>query len=98
MTIMVALYARVSTRDQTEDNQLIRLRQVALARGYDIVGEYADCASGADARRPALDRMRRDAKAGRFARVLATKLDRLARSTVNLADLVTDLDRWHVGR
>ena len=93
----VALYARVSTRDQTEDNQLIRLRQVATARGYEIVGEYADCASGADAKRPALDRMRRDAKAGKFTRLMATKLDRLARSTGNLADLVADLDRWNVG-
>ena len=97
MTIKVALYARVSTRDQTEDNQLIRMRQVAEARGYIVIDEYADVASGADARRPALDRMRRDAKAGRFSRILATKLDRLARSTVNLADLVADLDRWNVG-
>lgn len=93
----VALYARVSTRDQTDDNQLIRLRQTAEARGYVIVGEYADVASGADAKRPALDRLRNDAKKGLITRVMATKLDRLARSTVNLADLVGDLERWGVG-
>ena len=31
------LYARVSTRDQTNDNQLIRLRSLALSRGYEVV-------------------------------------------------------------
>ncbi len=97
MTVKVALYARVSTREQIEDNQLLRLRQVAQARGYEVIGEYADVASGADARRPALDRMRKDAKAGKLDRLMATKLDRLARSTVNLADLVADLERWNVG-
>lgn len=93
----VALYARVSTRDQSDDNQLIRLRDIAASRGYTVIGEYADVASGADARRPALDAMLNDAKLGRIDRVMATKLDRLARSVVNLADLVADMECWKVG-
>lgn len=38
----VALYARVSTTDQTTANQLIDLRQYADARGWKQVVEYSD--------------------------------------------------------
>jgi len=63
--VNVALYARVSTKDQTTDNQLIRLRQVAAARDYDIIGEYLDVASGADPKRPQLEvRLENDLNAG----------------------------------
>lgn len=93
----IAIYARVSTKLQTEDNQLIRLRAIAQARGYDVVAEYHDKASGADANRPALDKMLRDAKSGKFERILATKLDRLARSVINLTELVGNLEKWGVG-
>lgn len=93
----VALYARVSTKDQTTDNQLIRLRQVAAARDYDIIGEYLDVASGADPKRPQLDAMLKAAKKGDVQRIMALRLDRLARSVINLAELVGYLDTWGVG-
>src|SRR4051812_13051627 len=38
----VALYARVSTTDQTCENQLLELRRYCVARGWTIVKEYVD--------------------------------------------------------
>ncbi len=37
-----AIYARVSTDDQTTENQLLELRQVAQRCGWSIVHEYID--------------------------------------------------------
>ena len=50
-----AIYARVSTTDQTPGNQLLPLRVFAAARGWSA-SEYVDHGvSGAKERRPALD-------------------------------------------
>ena len=67
--MIVALYARVSTAGQDPDNQVVRLRAAAEARGYEIQGVYIDVASGADARRPELDRMLASAKLGEVLRL-----------------------------
>jgi len=42
----VIIYARVSTRDQNVDMQLIDLRTYANARAFNIIKEYIDYASG----------------------------------------------------
>ena len=42
MTKKVALYLRVSTLDQTIDNQLLELRDHCKKMGWEIVKEYAD--------------------------------------------------------
>ena len=58
----VALYARVSTHDQTCENQLLELRRYAEARGWQTV-EYVDHGvSGSKDRRPALDQLTADVK------------------------------------
>jgi len=92
---VVALYARVST-DKQQDNQMARLREVAESRGYTIYGEYFDIASGQNARRPQLDLMLAAAKQHKIDRIMATKIDRVARSVVNLYNLMEDLQRWGV--
>lgn len=94
--MIVALYARVSTDDQTTDNQILRLREVARSRGYLIYNEYTDVASGACSRRPALDKMLADAKAGKIQKIMATKLDRMARSVINLTSIMQQLESWGV--
>ena len=93
--MIVALYARVSTDGQDTDNQMLRLRDVAEARGYVVYAEYVDVASGACSKRPQLDRML--AKAGKFHKIMAVKLDRLARSVINLTSIMQDLEEWNVG-
>ena len=87
-----ALYARVSTSDQTTDNQLHELRRYAEARGW-TVSEYTDTISGAKDRRPALDRLVKDARRRRIDVLLCWRLDRLGR---NLKHLVTLLDELSV--
>jgi DNA invertase Pin-like site-specific DNA recombinase len=89
-----ALYARVSKADESQDpeNQLMRLVAYANERGWEIFDRYVDMASGADAHRPELDRMMRDAKARRFSLVLTTKVDRMARSTINLYAILSELE------
>jgi len=79
-----ALYARVSTSDQSPESQLRDLRQYAEARGFEI-SEYVDTGfSGAKQSRPALDRLMDDARKRRFDRILVWRFDRLARSTKHL--------------
>jgi DNA invertase Pin-like site-specific DNA recombinase len=54
MTKHAAVYLRVSTDEQTIDNQRPELERVAEARGLVIVATYAEHASAAK-RRPAFD-------------------------------------------
>lgn len=95
MTV-VCLYARVSTKGQDTDNQMIRLEEVAKARGYTIYKKYEDVASGKNQHRPALDEMMNDAKHHKFDKIMATKLDRIARSVINLLNLLNELNEHHV--
>ncbi len=90
----VALYARVSKGDESQnpENQLLRLRAYASERGHAVYGEYVDLASGANPNRPELDRMLADARARRFSLVLCVKVDRLARSVPNLYAMLAELD------
>ena len=58
----VCLYARVSTKEQDCERQLIELREVAENHNYEVVAEYVDEGiSGAKKSRPALDQMLKDA-------------------------------------
>ena len=67
----VAVYARVSTHDQTAENQLIELRRYVAARGWSAV-EYVDHGvSGAKDRRPALDQLVADVRRHRVERSCA---------------------------
>lgn len=91
-----ALYARVSTGEQITDNQILRLKALALEREYRIVGIYEDIASGADDKRPQLDLLMAAAKAHKCDKIMITKLDRMTRSTINLLSIVEDLDAWGV--
>jgi DNA invertase Pin-like site-specific DNA recombinase len=87
----VAVYARVSTNDQTAENQLLELRRYVAARGWSAV-EYVDQGvSGAKDRRPALDQLVADVRRHRVQAVVCWRLDRLGR---NLRHLVMMLDDW----
>lgn len=93
-SMRVAVYARVSKADdsQTPENQLIRLRAYAKDRGWEIYREYVDMASGADANRPQLRKMLADARARRFSLVLTTRIDRIARSSLDLKQMIAELE------
>ncbi len=86
-TRRVALYARVSTKNNGQDpeTQLIALREYAQHRGFMMAGEYVDIGiSGSKDSRPALDRLMKDARARKFDVVIVARFDRFARSVSHL--------------
>jgi DNA invertase Pin-like site-specific DNA recombinase len=90
----VALYCRVSTRDQTVANQQMALRDGAQARGHVIVAEYLDEGiSGSKGRdkRPGLDRMLGDAVGAKFDVLACTEISRLGRSLAHFVQTVAEL-------
>ncbi len=92
----LALYARVSTRDQHPDAQLAELRAYARRRGAEAV-EYVDHGlSGAKDRRPALDALVTAVSRREVGAVVVTKLDRIARSVRHLTQLAADLEELDV--
>src|ERR1019366_174828 len=83
-TMRAAIYARVSTTEQSTELQLRDLRHYATARGI-VANEYVDTGfSGAKQSRPALDRLMEDGRKRRFDCVLVWRFDRFARSTKHL--------------
>jgi DNA invertase Pin-like site-specific DNA recombinase len=91
----VALYTRVSTDQQTTENQERELREIAARSGWQIVEVYRDHGvSGAKGRdqRPAFDALCKDATRRKFDMVMAWSVDRLGRS---LQDLVAFLSELH---
>jgi DNA invertase Pin-like site-specific DNA recombinase len=92
-----ALYARVSTTDQTTENQVIELRSYADARGW-TVAEYIDNGiSGTKERRPALDRLLADARRRRFDVLIVWRLDRLGRDLKHLIMTLDEMTALGIG-
>ena len=87
----IALYARVSTDDQHPEAQLAELRAYAKRRGVQTI-EYVDRGvSGRKRRRRALDQMLQAARHQDVSAVVVVRLDRLARSLANMAQLGEEL-------
>src|SRR5262245_42507979 len=90
--MIVAIYARVSTADQSCEMQLHELRQYVARYSWQVFAEYVDTGfSGASASRPELDRLLRDARLGKFEAVLVWKLDRWGRSVAHCVRSIQEL-------
>lgn len=96
--VRAAAYARVSTLlGQDPEQQLILIRQLALARSLEITREYVDKGiSGVRERRPALDELVADARKGKFKILIVAALDRVGRSTKHLLNLLDELNHYGV--
>jgi putative DNA-invertase from lambdoid prophage Rac len=91
-TMVVAIYARVSTSDQSCDMQLHELRRYVVRCGWQVFAEYVDTGfSGAAASRPELDHLLRDARLRKFEAVLVWKLDRWGRSLAHCVRSIQEL-------
>jgi len=89
----VAIYARVSTKDQNPESQLLDLRKYVKLRNWTIYQEYVDWGvSGAKESRPALDKLMKDARKRKFDILLVWKFDRFARSTKHLVTALEELE------
>jgi DNA invertase Pin-like site-specific DNA recombinase len=96
----VAFYLRVSTGGQTVENQRLELAAAAAQRDWTVAEIYSDNGfSGTKGRdkRPAFDRLCKDAVAGKFDIIAAWSVDRLGRSVLHLAQFVEDMRASGVG-
>ena len=92
-----ALYARVSTTDQTSENQVRELREYAKRRGWSMHQEFVDDGvSGSKQSRPRLDAMLRAAKRREVDAIVVWSLDRLGRNLKHLIGLLDDLHALNV--
>ena len=81
----VAIYARVSTKDQSCELRIRDLRAYCAARGFEPAREYIDVGqSGAKEFRPELNKLMEDARERRFDAIVVWRFDRFARSTKHL--------------
>ena len=81
----IALYARVSTKDQSCEMQLRDLRAYCAARALGDATEYVDEGiSGSKDSRPELNRLMDDVRKRKIDAVLCWRFDRFARSTKHL--------------
>ncbi len=88
----VAIYARVSTDRQTNENQMLDLQRYCASRGWQVVQEFVDDGiSGAKKNRPQLDQLMAFVRKGRCDCVLVWRYDRFARSG---SHLVNTLESW----
>ena len=97
----VAAYCRISTSTQDTSSQLLTIKEAIQSNGDTLISVYEDLGiSGAKSRtdRPALDQMLRDAKAGKFDKVVCFDISRLGRSMANLISTLQDLEQAGVDR
>lgn len=90
--LKVALYARVSTKDQNAEAQLTDLRRYCNAREWVIQREFLDLGiSGSKDDRPALKDLMEFVRKRRADTVLVWRLDRFGRSTKHLLNTLGEL-------
>ncbi|KAB2367245.1 recombinase family protein [Bacillus cereus] len=99
----VAIYARVSTIEQAEegysiDEQIRVLNKFCEREGYLVYDEYVDRGiSGKNiSGRPAIQRLLLDAEQKKFEVVLVWKMNRLARKSLDLMNIVEKLDSKNI--
>jgi len=92
--LRVGIYLRVSTADQTVENQRQDLLRVAEQRGWVLVDTFVDHGiSGIKGReqRPEFDRLCKDAAAGKLDLIAAWSIDRIGRSIGHLVQFLQEL-------
>ncbi len=93
---IAAIYARVSTADQSCTRQVADLTDYARRAGYAVEGVYLETASGARADRAIRKRVLALAQARKIEVILVTELSRWGRSTLDLLTSLRQLDGWGV--
>ena len=89
--MITAIYARVSTEEQTTDNQVFELEKVARRMGWEIGEVYTDTISGAKSKRPELDRLMQKVIRKEVDIIMVWSVDRLGRSLQHLTTLLSDI-------
>src|SRR5262249_59815104 len=83
---MIAVYARVSSKQQDQRAQMNELR--GWAKGQDEPAEfYSERESGTSMQRPEWQRLWRDLLAGQVSKLVCWRIDRLGRTARGLLEL-----------
>ncbi len=97
MVQRVAIYARVSTADQSCERQIAELQQYADRSGFEIIEVFAETASGAKNSRIKRQAVIDLARRRKIDLVLVSELSRWGRSTPDLLQTIQDLADRGVG-
>ena len=89
----VGVYVRVSTQQQTTENQLLELYEVCERNDWTVVEEYNETVSGTKGQndRNELKRMLIDASRKKFDKVVVWSVDRLGRNMKHLVSILSQL-------
>lgn len=91
-----AIYARVSTSDQSCERQVAELTAFAERGGYEVVNIFKETASGTKANRAARNEIMKLAQARQIDAILVTELSRWGRSTKDLLETLDHLAGWKI--
>ena len=95
-------YARVSTVRMADEGvsleaQEARIRAYALAKGWELSEVLVERGkTGKHMKRPMLERLRREVKAGLVSQVIVLRIDRISRSVRDLLDLLEEYKKHRV--
>ena len=101
--VIVGLYPRVSTEDQSRfghslDEQECRMKQLCEFKNYEIFKVYREeGVSAKNTNRPKFQEMIEDVKQGKINKIIIFKLDRLTRSIQDLENICKFLDKYNCG-
>lgn len=102
MTKRAAIYSRVSTAEQAEDDKTSLTEQERLCRefcrekGYSVLASYQDIGSGTTRKRPSFLEMLGESRQGIFDVIVAWKTDRLARGIYPCSALMEAIEESDV--
>ena len=91
-----ALYCRVSTIEQTTDNQVLELQKVAQKMNWTVTETFTDVISGAKSKRPGLDALMKAVSRNEVDVVMCWDVSRLGRSLQHLLSLLSELHAKNV--
>jgi DNA invertase Pin-like site-specific DNA recombinase len=94
--MIVALYGRVSTSDQSCAAQLLELREYCAQKKWTIAHEFTDTISGTKADRVGLNSVMELVRAKKIDAVCAVKIDRMARSMQHFCNLAAEFVKHDV--
>jgi site-specific DNA recombinase len=100
---VAGIYIRVSTEDQAREGfslgeQKEKLQDLCKYRGYKVFRIYEDAGiSAKDTNRPEFQEMLEDMRSGNINVIVSYKLDRITRSTKDLENLITEIQKYSCG-
>lgn len=97
MTRSIAIYLRVSSRQQDTASQEPDLKRWIEAYADAPVQWYRDKMSGKTMDRPGWKRLEQDLAAGKISKIVVWRLDRLGRTAAGLTALFEELGRRNIG-